>query len=516
MSAAPGKPRITKKRPSPSVGAPAQNLVASLPAGLDVESLAAMGAAIASGMKRPRKLRRDIHRQPKKPQTQRGALVVALETPSSTRTWDFAVVLRTYGHRYDRRKTHLRCWIPENNDRVDLPIDGVRVLTAAELAGFAEAAESSTNHAVRMGALPGTVLEVCRPVSAIYGSGMTRVVLPHGPPDQVVVDPIESTGRQIDRPMAINFGGDRAEAWDADETEEWPPYEAAGLKTWHKHAAAVVWAYSLRHRVRVLFRADALQRHEFDVTALDRVVLPRGHKERILDVAHAAARGGRGASMLFWGSAGVGKTYTARMLAEHLQRPLLSIDGRDLAGGPAKFEGKIRSALQRAALWGAVVLFDEADVLLRERDMSVDGGAYTVALLRVLDQHGGIVVMTSNRAFRIDPAFESRIHLRLQFPPLSPSARGEVWRRELAMAGIAVDEGLIIQLAAADLDGREIRLAVENASSSASRHDLVLPNGETLLMHAKTLAMESGFLRMEGSKAVGFGRGVAKDEYEWE
>lgn len=48
-------------------------------------------------------------------------------------------------------------------------------------------------------------------------------------------------------------------------------------------------------------------------------------------------------------------------------------------------------------------------------------------LLRVLEYNEGILFLTTNRVETIDPAFQSRIHLSIAYPPLSADARRELW-----------------------------------------------------------------------------------------
>ena len=84
------------------------------------------------------------------------------------------------------------------------------------------------------------------------------------------------------------------------------------------------------------------------------------------------------------------------------------------------------------------------------------------AFLRVLEYYEGILFLTSNRADTIDPAFRSRIHLSIAYPPLSADARRSMWRSCIARANRNqppdwLTEKLLDGFAARDMNGREIK-----------------------------------------------------------
>lgn len=69
---------------------------------------------------------------------------------------------------------------------------------------------------------------------------------------------------------------------------------------------------------------------------------------------------------------------------------------------------------RRDPLTLAVVLLDEADVFLEERDMKdLNRNALVSVFLRALEYYNGIVILTSNRVGTFDEAFKSRIQLAL-------------------------------------------------------------------------------------------------------
>ena len=103
---------------------------------------------------------------------------------------------------------------------------------------------------------------------------------------------------------------------------------------------------------------------------------------------------GKGSGLIFLlhGSPGVGKTYTAgwsslhshlsaigftsndsstdkilECIAQYLQRPLMIITSSDIGTETELVDENLSAIFRRAAKWGAVLLFDEADVFLEMR-----------------------------------------------------------------------------------------------------------------------------------------------------
>lgn len=76
-----------------------------------------------------------------------------------------------------------------------------------------------------------------------------------------------------------------------------------------------------------------------------------------------------------------------------------------------------------------VVLLDEADVFLEERDMKdLNRNALVSVFLRALEYYDGILILTSNRVGTFDEAFKSRIQLALHYENLNVTQRRKVWR----------------------------------------------------------------------------------------
>lgn len=79
---------------------------------------------------------------------------------------------------------------------------------------------------------------------------------------------------------------------------------------------------------------------------------------------------GAGLVVLLAGNQGTGKTLTAEAVADTLRRPLYVLGTGELLGQLKELgdvEERVRRVLDRAERWGAVLVLEDCDVLLRER-----------------------------------------------------------------------------------------------------------------------------------------------------
>lgn len=95
-----------------------------------------------------------------------------------------------------------------------------------------------------------------------------------------------------------------------------------------------------------------------------------------------------------------------------------------------------------------------------------------LVLLRLLEHHKGFLFLTTNHVETIDPAFKSRIHLSIAYPPLSANARRELWNSFIERANRGQPPGWLTtdfldQLVEEKINGREIRNIVRIGYSLA-------------------------------------------------
>lgn len=81
-----------------------------------------------------------------------------------------------------------------------------------------------------------------------------------------------------------------------------------------------------------------------------------------------------------------------------------------------------------------------------------------------------MLILTSNRAASIDPAFESRIDLTLSYDALTKDARKEVWRKFSKDSNVMTEltQEDIDELADSPLNGRQIKSAIKTAAIFAA------------------------------------------------
>ncbi|CAG1985039.1 unnamed protein product [Fusarium graminearum] len=189
---------------------------------------------------------------------------------------------------------------------------------------------------------------------------------------------------------------------------------------------------------------------------------------------------GKGLVVLLHGSPGSGKTMSAEAAAEMAHKPLLTTSMSDLSqtGSPWMFERNLQDLLQFATTWKAIVLFDEADVLLQSREkdsMNTTRMALVAVFLKHLEYFSGIVFLTTNRIEAIDEAMFSRLHLSINFGPPNSETRRRIWAlnfmkvpaNDTKIREQADRDEAIKELVRYKLNGREISNAMNTARTLA-------------------------------------------------
>lgn len=141
--------------------------------------------------------------------------------------------------------------------------------------------------------------------------------------------------------------------------------------------------------------------------------------------------------------------------------------------------------------WKAILLIDEADVFLEQRNLhELERNKLVSIFLRVLEYYEGIMFLTTNRVNIIDPAFQSRIHISLEYAELDGKARRAIWKTFLdqhnSRTGSALEGGGVVKgggrgalahtmgeadmrrLAQLQLNGRQIKNVLKVAQMLAS------------------------------------------------
>lgn len=135
-----------------------------------------------------------------------------------------------------------------------------------------------------------------------------------------------------------------------------------------------------------------------------------------------------GTTVLCAGPAGVGKTLTAEVYSEIIQRPLYRVHSGQLGLNVANMEVVLKEILTRAQRWGAVMLIDEADVYIKRRDDNITMNAVVGVFLRVLEYFNGLLFLTTNRVDDIDEAIVSRCIVLIKYKPPDANGRRQIWQ----------------------------------------------------------------------------------------
>jgi len=194
------------------------------------------------------------------------------------------------------------------------------------------------------------------------------------------------------------------------------------------------------------------------------------------------------------------------IVAEEMRAPLYSLSAGELGESASSIEDTLTVVLELVTKWNAVLLLDEADVFLEQRDFSnlarnkivssklssrqIDYDPLTrIVFLRMLEYYKGILFLTTNRVSTFDQAFESRIHLRLHYPDLNIAARKVIWtnllRKSQPPAQLSIEE--ITELAGHDVNGRQIKNIVKTSQllAASKRASLAIGHVRSVLRITK-------------------------------
>lgn len=253
-----------------------------------------------------------------------------------------------------------------------------------------------------------------------------------------------------------------------------------------------VRGFCLQDKMWKFLNVSQLEPVSFQENAWGRLVLDEEYKD-ILEAMVSShidkvaglrgSAGGKGLSILLHGKPGVGKTLTAESVAEHFRKPLFPVTCNDIGISLTRFDEKLEEVSDYATKWGAILLFDEADVLLQARRdyecANLKRNDLVSSFLRFIEYYQGIVFIATNRVSRFDEALMPRIDITLGLPPLDRGRRAGIWHNQIQDL---FDEGIINASQSADLrllaqqkwskddiNGHQIKKAVESARILAEK-----------------------------------------------
>ncbi|KAI1503349.1 P-loop containing nucleoside triphosphate hydrolase protein [Biscogniauxia marginata] len=201
-----------------------------------------------------------------------------------------------------------------------------------------------------------------------------------------------------------------------------------------------VWAFSMKHKSwKMVLPQDLtkVQAQEGGDDALKQLWMDSDHKKLLEStlLAHLKNRSGttnidfikgkgNGLNILLHGGPGTGKTLTA----EKYGVPLYTVTCTDLRADLDILEQQLRTALLRATNWRAILLLDDADIFLQNRDQfSLKRNIAVSIFLHHLDYSEALLFMTTTHIAKFDRGIDSRIHIMLELPQFDFNVQKIIW-----------------------------------------------------------------------------------------
>jgi hypothetical protein len=245
----------------------------------------------------------------------------------------------------------------------------------------------------------------------------------------------------------------------------------------------LIRGYSLKNKLWLNMFVTCVHDIVFNSEAFDRLVLPDKQKELILGFTESQKAyketfddviegKGRGIILLLCGPPGVGKTLTAESVAEEMKVPLYMMSAGDLGLDPRNVESSLKDILEMCTRWDAILLLDEADVFLEQRSLhELERNKLVTIFLRVLEYYEGILFLTTNRVNTFDAAFQSRIHISLDYPELSKESRRIIWKSFIEGSQLQshITDTQLTELSRLHMNGRQIKNVLKTAQLLARR-----------------------------------------------
>lgn len=226
-----------------------------------------------------------------------------------------------------------------------------------------------------------------------------------------------------------------------------------------------------------------LVEHQFDDQALDNLVLDGHIKKKLLfackgqiedkfEIGSNKVGSSSSRIVVAFGDAGLGKTHSAKAVAEVLHRPIIMVDAQNLGNTPEEFEEGLTNMLKRGQRWGAIVLWDEGETYLRAREKGAPTNKMAATALSLFEQFEVTMIITTNQASDLDGAILSRAAQKLLYPEFTDEQRQEVIRLKVPTRVVPELESVINELAKFPLTGRDIEKILQGAADIAAGEGL--------------------------------------------
>jgi SpoVK/Ycf46/Vps4 family AAA+-type ATPase len=184
---------------------------------------------------------------------------------------------------------------------------------------------------------------------------------------------------------------------------------------------------------------DEIEPIEFEVNIMRKLVLAEDQKEILLgamkSIGSEKNEWGRSYDsqeptiILLHGGPGSGKTVTTKYVAEHFQRPLISFSAGALGQTPSTVDANLHLFLECAERWRAVLVMENADVILEQRMTgSMVHNSVVMTFQRALENYTGVIILTTTRVGALDESIEARIQVAIEYRDLIRKGRRRIWK----------------------------------------------------------------------------------------
>lgn len=209
--------------------------------------------------------------------------------------------------------------------------------------------------------------------------------------------------------------------------------------------------FDLRRHDWFTVHASDLDVYVYDKTIDEKLIISDGVKGLVAMLA--ASKGDKfkdvvagksgGTTVLLAGPPGVGKTLTAEVFSEKVEKPLYRVQCSQLGIDPDKIEEELMAVFQRASRWKAIILLDESDVYISKRGANLTANAIVGVFLRVLEYQNTVLFMTTNLPESVDDAIASRCIARIDYSVPPREDLKQIWRTLADNAGMKISDGTI-------------------------------------------------------------------------
>ena len=267
-----------------------------------------------------------------------------------------------------------------------------------------------------------------------WGGGKISSMEREGAPTRVIVDDVDNPEDEENRKREGSLTGSTS-FWKRDKVDP-DDEEEVSDEIYYLPVLPYVQVFDLDKHDWCNIHAQNLTEYKYDTTMVNKLVLPE-HKKNLINILVAGStdymddiiKGKmRGVIVIATGAPGTGKTLTAEVFSEEIQRPLYTVQCSQLGTNEEELEKELKVVLARASRWKAILLIDEADVYIHERGNDIQQNAIVGVFLRVLEYYKGVLFMTSNRATIIDDAIMSRATAWIKYDKPSKDELRQIWK----------------------------------------------------------------------------------------